>query len=57
MSLNLQIAPGMKEGGGIFIAEGNRGSGMNSSQKESREGQPLNKTRIVYKLCDAVYYC
>lgn len=36
-------------GGGIFLTEGNRGSGINSSQKESREVQPLPKIKKYIK--------
>lgn len=44
----------MEVGGGIFLAEGNRDSGINSSQKESLGDQPLTKTEMVCILSDAV---
>lgn len=57
MSLNLQIAPGINKGGGIFLGEGRRGSDISSSQKESHEYQPLNKMNMIYKLYEAADSC
>lgn len=57
MSLNLQIAPGINQGGGIFLGEGRRGSNINSSQTESHADQPLNKMRMIYKLYEAIDAC
>ena len=52
MSLHLRIAPGTKEGGGIFFycIRAIEEVVFNSSQKESHEDQPLNKMRTVYEL-------
>lgn len=55
MSLNLQIAAGIQEGGGIFWQTAIEEVIFNSSQKESHVHQPPNKMRIVYSLSDAVY--